>query len=57
MRHGGLSVSRREYSLNLEQKLTDNRFQTDLPPLLRAGIHYNPAEAHELVARELLSLL
>ena len=57
MQHGGLTVSRREYSLNLEKKLADGRFQTDLPPLLRTGVHYNPAEAHALVDRELLARL
>jgi predicted nucleotidyltransferase component of viral defense system len=57
MQHGSLSVSRREYRLNLEQKLADYRFQSDLPPLLRPGIHYTPAEAHALIDHELLSLL
>ena len=43
--------------LNLERKLTDSTFLSDLGPLIAPGISWNPAEAAGYIQRELLPLL
>lgn len=57
MEHGGHRVTAPMFRPNLEAKLSDAGFLSDTGDLLRAGIHYNAAEAYTLVDRELLSLL
>jgi len=55
-REGG-SVTRAEFELNLERKLTDSTFLSDLGPLIAPGIIWSPAEAADYIRRELLPLL
>jgi hypothetical protein len=50
----GQAVSQKEFSRNLAQKMTHAGFQSDLPPLLRPGMHYDAVEAHRLVEAELI---
>lgn len=47
-------VSSAEFSLNLAAKMKHAGFLSDTPPLLRPGIRYNPAEAHDWITQELI---
>jgi hypothetical protein len=57
LEHGGLRVSRTEFEENLAEKLEDRVFLSDVPPLLRLGISYDPAAAVAQVREVLLSRL
>lgn len=46
--------SKREYLLNLEEKMNDPEFLGDTTALLRPDVPYNPEEALELITTELL---
>lgn len=46
MRAENHPVSSAEFAINLASKMKHAGFLSDTPPLLRPGIHYNPAEAH-----------
>jgi len=50
-------VSSAEYALNLAAKMKHAGFLSDTPPLLRPGIHYDPAEAYDWVQENLISKL
>ena len=50
-------VSSAEFALNLAAKVKHAGFLSDIPPLLRPGIQYNPAEAHAWLTAELLPLI
>ncbi len=56
MEHSGLQIARNELQANLEDKLTDKRFLTDVPALLRTGLEYDPSVAFENVSEKLLRL-
>jgi predicted nucleotidyltransferase component of viral defense system len=53
----GNSPSKKEYILNMEQKMKDPEFLGDTMALLRTEISYDPNLAYELVKTELIDLL
>lgn len=55
--HGGLAVTRAEFEDNLADKAQDQAFLRDVPPLLAAGISYDPVAALARVREVLLSKL
>ena len=55
LEHGGLRVSRTEFEENLAEKLEDRVFLSDVPPLLRLGIAYDPAAVVAQVREVLLA--
>jgi len=57
MDHGGLTVSRAEFEVNLAAKLATAAFREDVRPLVAADVNYDPPEAAELVLTELISKL
>ncbi|MBD3220127.1 nucleotidyl transferase AbiEii/AbiGii toxin family protein [bacterium] len=57
MANDGLAVSRAEFEANLADKLASDAFRQDMRPLVAAGLAYDPAEAAEIVLRELVSRL
>lgn len=57
MAEGGHRVTRAVFEENLALKLEDQRFLTDIPPLLAAGQKWNPAESAALVLEQLCPLL
>ncbi|MCB9468706.1 MAG: nucleotidyl transferase AbiEii/AbiGii toxin family protein [Candidatus Obscuribacterales bacterium] len=57
MEHNGIKVARKDLLSNLETKLSDKRFLTDVPALLRTGLKYDQSVAFEHVSEKLLSLI
>jgi len=57
MEEGGHQVSRAEFERNLEEKLNDGRFLSDLPPLLAAGQVWDAPKAAALVVATFFPLL
>lgn len=57
MREGGHHVTRAVFEENLALKIEDQRFVSDIPPLLAAGQDWNPADAAALVMRSICPLL
>jgi len=57
MDHQGATVSRTDFETNLAAKTLSKSFLEDLRPLLRAGIHYDPAKAAQLVKTSLIARL
>jgi predicted nucleotidyltransferase component of viral defense system len=55
MKHSGAYINQTNLLANLTDKLGDQRFLTDVPPLLRTGLVYDPVAAAEFVSQELLS--
>jgi predicted nucleotidyltransferase component of viral defense system len=53
----GSTAGRAEFTELLEAHLADRGFRSDMQPLLRAGVVYDPREAGEYVKKRLLSLL
>jgi hypothetical protein len=53
----GSSAGRTEFTKLLEARLADRGFCSDMLPLLRAGVGYDPKEAGDYVKQRLLSLL
>jgi predicted nucleotidyltransferase component of viral defense system len=53
----GSTADRAEFTELLEAHLADRGFCSDMQPLLRAGVVYDPREAGEYVKKRLLSLL
>lgn len=53
----GAAAKRVEFVSLLESHLADRGFCSDMDPLLRVGLTYNPAQAGALVKAQLLSLL
>jgi hypothetical protein len=49
--------SRKEYLLNMEQKMLDADFRQDISPMLRAGFEYNIDKAYEICIKELFELM
>jgi hypothetical protein len=49
--------TQKEYLLNMEKKIEDEEFLGDTAMLLRADEKYNPAEAWELVRKQLIEKL
>lgn len=49
--------SYREYVQNIQEKMTDNEFLTDVVPLLRPEVSFNPLEAYPLVHDTLIDLM
>jgi predicted nucleotidyltransferase component of viral defense system len=57
MEHGGRKIGRKDLELNLQEKLSDSRFLTDVPSLIRTGLEYNYNTACEIVVDKLVSLV
>jgi predicted nucleotidyltransferase component of viral defense system len=57
MEHDGLRVTRTQFEANLAEKMADDAFLRDVPPLLASGITYDPPRALELVQRLVISRL
>lgn len=57
MEHDSLQVTRTQFEQNLAEKMDDDMFFRDVPPLLASGISYDPHQALELVQRVLISKL
>ena len=57
MEHGGHRIRRRELLTNLQEKSSDRRFLTDVLPLIRTGLDYDPATAFDLIAERLIFLI
>jgi predicted nucleotidyltransferase component of viral defense system len=53
----GHKITRRQFELNLEEKIVTRQFNEDLRPLLAAGVRYDAAEAAHIVTEKLLSNL
>jgi len=49
-----INVSQKDYLFNIEEKMKDNDFLTDLAPLLPAGVTYNINEAYEWFLQEII---
>ena len=54
MKAEGKPITAAKFQSNLADKMNHPGFLSDTPPLLRPGIHFNPAEAHEWVVTNLL---
>lgn len=57
MEHHGVKVPRKDLVANLESKICDKRFLSDVPSLLRTGLAYDHLAAFELVSQRLLTLI
>lgn len=57
MEYSGRKIRRKELLTNLQEKMSDGRFLSDVPALIRAGIHYDPIVAFAHVSEELISLV
>jgi predicted nucleotidyltransferase component of viral defense system len=57
LRQEGSTAGRAEFTKLLEAHLADRGFCSDMHPLLRAGVVYDPQEAGDYVKERLLSLL
>ena len=57
MDHEGRRVTRAEFQENLAEKVTDEAFLSDVPPLLTLGVSFDAIAAAERVRRAFLSLL
>ena len=49
--------SYKEYAQNIQEKMADNEFLTDVVPLLRPEVSFNPLEAYPLVHDTLIDLM
>lgn len=50
----GRAPSYKEYMLNMQEKMEDGEFLTDVIPLLRPEVNFNPQEAYQLVCEKLI---
>lgn len=57
MKEEGNKVSRREFEMNLNEKMQSTQFTGDMGFLIRAGIKYDTVEAMELVTQKIISLI
>lgn len=57
MEHSDRKIGRKDLLTNLEEKLSDKRFLSDTPPLIRAGLNYDPLIAFKMVSERLLSMV
>ncbi len=57
MKEENNSVTQKEFSENMEKKISDRDFLGDMEGLLRPGLSYNITEAYEFVKKELLEIL
>lgn len=46
--------SYKEFVLNMNEKMQDEEFLTDVEPLLRLGVSFNPQEAYQLVLNKII---
>jgi hypothetical protein len=53
-RSSGTPPSRKEYQRNIELKMQDEDFLSDMNMLLHIGEHYDPKQAYEVVKFGLL---
>ena len=53
----GLSISQTEIAMNLELKMSHKAFQSDIVPLLRPDVKYDPQEAFRVLKDVLLPLI
>src|SRR5262249_24393592 len=57
MDHEGRRVTRAEFEDNLDEKILDDAFVCDVPPLLAPGVSFDMARAHERVLDAFVSKL
>jgi predicted nucleotidyltransferase component of viral defense system len=57
MDHEGRRVTRAEFEDNLAEKIVDDVFVSDVPPLLAPGVSFDVARAHERVREAFISKL
>lgn len=57
MEHSERRIRRRELLTNLQEKVSDRRFLTDVSPLIRTGLDYDPLAAFDLISAKLISLI
>jgi predicted nucleotidyltransferase component of viral defense system len=57
MDHGGHRITRTLYDQNIQNKLTDPQFTTDISPLLASGYAWNMTEAAKLITEALIERL
>lgn len=57
LRAEGHPVSRESFEENLAAKMKHPGFLSDTPPLLRPGVQFDPAEAYDWLASDILPLL
>ena len=57
MKEEGNSVSRREFEMNLDEKMESVQFTGDMSFLIRAGINYDISDAMVLVKEKIISLI
>jgi len=57
MNHGGHHVTRALFEQNIDAKLTDRQFATDIGPLLAPGYRWDMEEAAKTVSARLIALL
>ena len=53
----GTTISQRQLTDNLEEKMAHQGFQRDIVPLLRSSIEYDPQEAYRVLKDVLLPLI
>ena len=52
-----IGVTKNDFEKNLLDKMEDQRFLTDLAPLLPYGVQYNINEAYDWFIREIIPLM
>ena len=57
MEREGKKISRAEFEANLQGKVSDRQFTTDIGPLLPPGVRYDAEDAMERVGRHIIALL
>ncbi|MEA2082116.1 MAG: nucleotidyl transferase AbiEii/AbiGii toxin family protein [Elusimicrobiota bacterium] len=57
MKNQGVSVSRKEFSANLDEKMDDRNFRGDTILLLNPAVAYKPEDGYKVIAGELIKLL
>lgn len=57
MEHDGRRVSQAQFERNLIEKMEDDAFLGDVPPLLAIGVSFDPVRAHRRVQDALVSRL
>ena len=53
----GSTHTRKQFEINMSEKMTNPEFLRDTEGLLRPGFKYDPVEAYKLVRKELIELI
>lgn len=57
MKHSNRKIGKRELLANVQEKVSDRLFLSDISPLIKSGLNYDPKSAFELVSERLFSLV